>query len=69
MTTILITGANGFIGSQLAATMPVGSSLNLNGETRTVDKLVLVDHVDDLASESVVLSGPSSSSSKFSYAF
>ena len=45
MTTILITGANGFIGSQLAATMPVGSSLNLNGETRTVDKLVLVDHV------------------------
>lgn len=45
MTTILITGANGFIGSQLAATMPVGSSLHLNDETRTVDKLVLVDHV------------------------
>ena len=45
MTTILITGANGFIGSRLAATMPVGSSLHLNGETRKVDRLVLVDHV------------------------
>ena len=45
MTTILITGANGFIGSRLAATMPVGTSLRLNGEPRTVERLILVDHV------------------------
>ena len=45
MTTILITGANGFIGSRLAATMPVGTSLHLNGEAHTVTRLVLVDHV------------------------
>ena len=45
MTTILITGANGFIGSRLAATMPVGSSLRLNGASRQVERLILVDHV------------------------
>jgi len=45
MTTILITGANGFIGSRLAATMPVGSSLHLNGEPHDVTRLILVDHV------------------------
>ena len=45
MATILITGANGFIGSRLAATMPVGSSVRLNGRDEVVERLVLVDHV------------------------
>ena len=45
MANILITGANGFIGSRLAATMPVGSTVRLNGEDEVVERLVLVDHV------------------------
>ena len=45
MAKILITGANGFIGSRLAATMPPGSSVRLNGNDETVERLVLVDHV------------------------
>ena len=45
MANILITGANGFIGSRLAATMPVGSAVRLNGEDEVVERLVLVDHV------------------------
>jgi len=45
MASILITGANGFIGSRLAATMPVGTSLRLNDTEHTVDRLTLVDHV------------------------
>jgi len=45
MAKILITGANGFIGSRLAATMPVGSTVRLNGGDELVERLVLVDHV------------------------
>ena len=45
MAHILITGANGFIGSRLAATMPVGSSLRLNDIDREVERLILVDHL------------------------
>ena len=45
MANILITGANGFIGSRLAATMPVGSAVRLNGKDEVVERLVLVDHV------------------------
>jgi len=45
MANILITGANGFIGSRLAATMPVGSTARLNGKDEVVERLVLVDHV------------------------
>ena len=45
MTKILITGANGFVGSRLAATMGPGSTIRLNGADRTVERLVLVDHV------------------------
>ena len=45
MAHILITGANGFIGSRLAATMPVGSSLRLNDIDREVERLTLVDHL------------------------
>ena len=45
MANILITGANGFIGSRLAATMPVGATLRLNGIPHTVGRLTLVDHV------------------------
>ncbi len=45
MANILITGANGFIGSRLAATMPVGATLRLNGTLHTVGRLTLVDHV------------------------
>ena len=45
MAKILITGASGFIGSRLAATMPPGSSVRLNGKDDMVEKLVLVDHV------------------------
>ena len=45
MAHILITGANGFIGSRLAATMPVGSSLRLNDIDHEVERLTLVDHL------------------------
>ena len=45
MAKILITGANGFIGSRLAATMPPGSRVRLNRKDDRVEKLVLVDHV------------------------
>ena len=45
MSHILITGANGFIGSRLAATMPVGSSLRLNDADHEVERLTLVDHL------------------------
>ena len=44
MAKILITGANGFVGSRLAATMPPGSTLRLNGRDERVESLVLVDH-------------------------
>ena len=37
MAKILITGANGFIGSRLAATMPPGGSVRLNGNDETVE--------------------------------
>ena len=45
MAKFLITGANGFIGSRLAATMPVGSTVRLNGGDDLVERLVLVDHL------------------------
>ena len=45
MANILITGANGFLGSRLAATMPVGSTVRLNGRDEMVERLVLVDHL------------------------
>ena len=45
MAHILITGANGFIGSRLAATMPVGTRLRLNNADHRIEKLTLVDHV------------------------
>ena len=45
MAHILITGANGFIGNRLAATMPVGATLRLNNADHKVEKLTLVDHV------------------------
>jgi len=45
MANILITGANGFIGSRLAASMPVGATLRLNDSEHRVETLTLVDHV------------------------
>ena len=45
MASILITGANGFVGSRLAATMPVGASLRLNDVDHRIERLTLVDHV------------------------
>ena len=45
MAKILITGANGFIGSRLAATMAPGTPLRLNGRMHDVEGLTLVDHV------------------------
>ena len=43
MTSIVITGANGFIGRLLAARLAVGSSAVVNGEDITVEKLVRID--------------------------
>ena len=45
MAQILITGANGFIGSRLAATMPVGAAVRLNDADHIVERLILVDQV------------------------
>ena len=45
MANILITGANGFLGTRLAATMPLGSTVRLNGRDEMVERLVLVDHL------------------------
>jgi len=45
MAHILVTGANGFIGNRLAATMPPGSTIRLNGVDQKVDSLTLVDRV------------------------
>ena len=43
MTSIVITGANGFIGHLLAARLAVGSSAVVNGKDITVEKLVRID--------------------------
>ena len=43
MTSIVITGANGFIGRLLAARLAVGSRAVVNGKDITVEKLVRID--------------------------
>ena len=43
MTSIVITGANGFIGHLLAARLAVGSRAVVNGKDITVEKLVRID--------------------------
>ena len=43
VTSILITGANGFIGRLLAARLTIGTQVKIGGETRTVGSRILVD--------------------------
>ena len=43
MTSILITGANGFIGRLLAARLTIGTQVIIGGEKRTVGSRILVD--------------------------
>jgi len=43
MTSIVITGANGFIGRRLAARLAVGNSAVINGRETSVGKLVKID--------------------------
>jgi nucleoside-diphosphate-sugar epimerase len=43
VTSILITGANGFIGRLLAARLTIGTQVIIGGETRTVGSRILVD--------------------------
>ena len=51
MTSIVITGANGFIGRLLADRLTVGAQVRIGGELRTIDSRILVDqHIPDEAS-------------------
>ena len=43
MTSIVITGANGFIGRLLAARLSVGTTVTIGGQQRTIGKRTLVD--------------------------
>ena len=49
MTSIVITGANGFIGRLLAARLAVGNRAVINGRDITVDRLVQIDKFIPLA--------------------
>ena len=53
MTSIVITGANGFIGRLLAARLSVGTKVTIGGQQRTIDKRTLVDQyiTDDAADD------------------
>ena len=52
MTSIVITGANGFIGRLLAARLTVGATVTIGGKDQIIGKRTLVDqHIPDAASD------------------
>ena len=59
MTSIVITGANGFIGRLLAARLSVGATVRIDGRSRTIGKRTLVDQYipDDAATDGEWIKG------------
>ena len=52
MTSIVITGANGFIGRLLADRLTVGTEVTFAGKARTISRRILVDqHIPHAAAD------------------